>query len=359
MARQKRPGAGPSSRITRRQVLLAAYRHYELGETQAFIADEMKISPSYLAKLLRQAKERGWIRVFIDVDREIELAAAIKAKYPHLKHVEVVPTGASAPETAKSLATAMAGWFNDLLDEDEEREQPLIERVAIGGAWTHRLMVDQVVSRPNRISVGPTTLTPFRGRVDRWTASTVATQLAERLGALTPGDAAPSGGQRKGYFYNLSVDPPDGPLSALRSWYAALEKRPDYGEMLSFWQSCDVAFLSVAGLESLYEDVTERLKALDTSLEKIKAKGAVAVLANQFIDMDGRVVLLSEGVRGYELAFPLEFLQTPKRSGLDAPSTTFVLDVRGPSITHVVPNIPTITHLFTDSASATRLLNPS
>ena len=352
----KKTSPGPASRLTRRQVLLAAKRYYDLGHTQADIAADLGVSPSYVARLMKQAKDSGWVRIFIDTDRELDLAAQIMERYTNLRHVEVVPTGATPADTALSVATAMASWFNDLIERDEENDEPKIKNVAIGGAWTHRLMVEQVISRKNRISVGPTTLTPFRGKVARWTASTVATQLAERLGALTADDLPSSENGRRGYFYNLTVDPPAQPLDSLRNWYAALSERSDYQLMLDFWRHADIVLLSVAGLEFSYGDVAKRLELLDTSIEDMKSKGAKAVLANQFIDSLGQLVPLADGVPGYEPTFPIELLKDSSSSD-QASHRLVVLDARGSSVICVVPHIASITHLFLDDASATLLLS--
>lgn len=304
MTSLRKPGAGPSSRVARRDVLEAARRYYDAGETQAEIAKDLGISPSYLARLLKQAKDNGWVRVFIDTDREMELAAAIKEKYPHLRHVEVVPSGPTPEATARAIATAQAEWFNQLLDEDEASEKPKVWNVAIGGAWTHRLMVEQVVRRKNRISVGPTALTPFRGKVARWTPTTVATELALRLGALEPGQSGLAAASRTGYFYNLSVDPPTGSLSALRDWFAELRLRREYQEVAAFWDRCDVMFASAVGIDHLYQDARERLGVLGLSIEALKERGAVAVVANQFIDANGAPVPLSEHLDSLEPTFP-------------------------------------------------------
>src|SRR5690606_29748717 len=113
---------GTPSRISRRAVLEAARRHYELGDTQAQIAADMGISGSYLARLLRQAKEAGWVRFVIEADRETELAAELMHKFPSLVHVEVIPDPPDPTIRLKvmprDLGIAMAGWFNNLLDND-------------------------------------------------------------------------------------------------------------------------------------------------------------------------------------------------------------------------------------------------
>lgn len=206
----KKPGAGPSSRISRRKILEAARRFYLHGETQTAIAEDLGVSNSYLARLLKDAREQGWVKIIVDADRETELAAALMAKYPHLVHCEVVPSGPTPESTARAIGTAMAMWLDDLLDRDEESGDPQIWNVAIGGAWPHQFMVDQLVRRRNRISVGPTALTPNPGRMERHTAPMLAAKLADRWGALTAGSAV--GCENPGKFRMVDELFPDLPM---------------------------------------------------------------------------------------------------------------------------------------------------
>lgn len=344
---------GPTSRISRADILKAARRYYDLGESQTQIAAEMGISGGYLARLLKTAKESGWVRVFIDADRETELAIRMKAAFPHLEHVEVVKSSESPEAMAEAVATVTAAWFNDLLDRDDAREKREIWNVTIGGAMPHRLMVDQIVPRANRVSVGPTALTPSPARVERHTAPIVASLLALRLGALTPG-AVTSDPARRGFLYSPSaLRPPAGDIHALRAWYTALAEDSDFVEMTRFWNEADVVFLSGVSTSAIYGDVAGRLDRLGTSREAMEARGAVALIANQFVDATGNAVPLAEGVPAYEPAIPVEAMRQAVKRGRHVVFDCWGRKAKLP-VSIVSSGLCTV--LVTDTENATRML---
>ncbi len=314
--------------MTRDQVLQAAVRHFHHGESVGSLAGNLGISPAHLGRLLKAAQERGDIRVHVRTRMETDLAAELLRRYPSLRRAEVVPSTGSPEATARAIGGLAGSWLDVEIETDEEREPKKIWNVAIGGAWPHRFLVDEVGPHPNRISVGPTALTPSMGRMDRWTAPVLASWLAQRLDALTPGDRGPGSEPRTGFLYNYTVDPPRSSLAALRDWYGELAERPGYREMLDFWARCDVVFVSVVGVDWIYDDVKNRLLALGTSLGELKERGAVAVVANQFIDKDGNLVPLAEGVPSYEPAIPVETLRALSQ-GVGQEQGWVVLDAWG------------------------------
>jgi len=301
-------GLGPGSRLSRGQILDAAMRHFDLGETQASIAADLGVSASHLARLLKKAKADGWVRVFVDADREAELAAQIKQKYPKLKRVEVVPSGSTAAATARALGTVAADYLNELLDQDELLDEPQIRSIAIGGGMVHQEMVPQVARRRNRVSVGPTSLTPSLGRVGRHTAPMVARALAHRLGALVPGQRAP--GALGGSYYEAWVrpPPPSEGLKGLRRWYQELEGDPAFEVVRDFWRRLDVVFVGVVDIDWRYSDTAERLEALGTSVHALRLRGGGGFVANSCFDSSGSLVPLGPGVPGIEPAVQLDDL---------------------------------------------------
>jgi DNA-binding transcriptional regulator LsrR (DeoR family) len=292
---------GPASKLTRREILAAAHRFYVDGEKQAAIAKEMGISASYLARLLRRAREQGWVRVFIDADEEDELAAAVKLRWPHLKHVSVVRTGPTPQATAEALAERAARWFDALLDRELGSPEPRVRNIAIGGGMVMRFMVDRVQRRRTSLSVAPTALSTLPGaRVDRWTAPIVATLLAERLGLLD----AHQGGER-GHLLEARCKAPSDSLACLRGWFAGAGEDPVIQELRTFWNDLDVVFLGCVGMGSNYGDVTTRLAELGLSADDLEARGTIGVCANQFFNTRGARVDLASGVPSYEEAMPL------------------------------------------------------
>lgn len=313
---QGRRYAGMYSKLSREKVLEAAIRHYHHGESLGAIGEGLGISGSYLGRLLKAAQERGDIRVHIASRTETEMAAELLRRYPALRRAEVVPRGETPEATARAIGMLAGSWLDSEIETDEERDPKQVWNVAIGGAWPHRFLVQEVGPHPNRVSVGPTALTPASGRMDRWSAPVLATWLAQRLDALTPGDRGPVPGERTGFLYDLTADPPRSSLAALRDWYAELGERPGYREMLAFWSRCDVVFVSAVGVDHAYKDVVDRLGVLGLNIDEMKARGAVALVANQFVNAAGELVPLADGVPSYEPAIPVDTIKKIARREL-------------------------------------------
>lgn len=351
MSRAGRPG--PASRIARGDILKAARRYYDLGHSQSDIASDMGISPSYLARLLKSAKDAGWVRVFIDADRETELATRVKAAFPSLQHVEVVRSAESGMPTAEAIATAMAAWFNDHLDHDEALDEHRVWNVAIGGALPHRLLVDQIVPRRNRVSVGPTALTPSPVRVERHTAPHVAALLAHRLGALPAANEPGMSGPRRGFLFSPTLGrPPTAGVAALRTWHQALTADDDMQAMNAYWRGCDAFFVSSVSSGMLYKDVDSRLRALGVDPAELGHRGAVAMVANQFVNSQGEMVEIAPGVPSLEPVVTCDMLRACVARG-----GTVVLDRwgEGPVPSSLIAS-GICSVLFTDSQNADILL---
>lgn len=75
-----------------------------------------------------------------------------------------------------------------------------------------------------------------------------------------------------------------------------------------FWDRCDLVFVGMIGVDSAYHDVRKRLADLGLSVDSMKERGAVALIANQFVDAEGKLVPLAEGVPSYEPSIPVELL---------------------------------------------------
>lgn len=360
MSPRANPGAGPASRISRGQILEAAERFYLHGHIQADIASDLGVSASYLARLLRQAREAGWVRIFVESDRETELAAALHNRYPLLAKVEVVQSCRDFRDTAAVLAKEAAHWLDHLLDDDQAARDPKIQRIAVGGSMVHQHLVERVGRRANRISVGPTALTPTPARVERFTSPIVAARLADRLGALSPGSPDPSGAERQGYLFCPTFKPPSDNAEALRRFFAELQTDPEYLEMLRFWKQVDVAFVSAVSVEARYDDVQGRLRNLGVSNQELIDKGATALFVNQYLNEQGDLVPILEGIPSYEVAMPLETLRAiaERRPGRHQRPGYVVMDAWGErgvgaraALANGLCNV-----LFADTVAASKLL---
>jgi DNA-binding transcriptional regulator LsrR (DeoR family) len=308
VAGERSSGPGPSSRLSKRDILRAAARHYVHDQTLAEIAKEFGLSASYLGRVMRTAKERGWIQVRLAADHEAELEAQLLTRFPQLKRVTVIPTQRTKEEGARLLGTDMATWFDGLLDADEEEPDPQIWNVAIGGGMAMTAMVDAMVPRTNRISVGPTALTPELGRMGRNTALSTSVELAWKLRATGPGDRVGLESTRRGYRYGGAVEPPE-TAPELREWFARLPTRPGYAELLRFWSEVDVAFVGVTMPEWGYADTRARLAKLGTTPEDLIARGAVSSVANRLLDAHGNEVPIAPGIPSYEPVVPTQLLR--------------------------------------------------
>lgn len=218
--------------------------------------------------------------------------------------------------------------------------------------------------RRNRISVGPTALTPNPARIERYTAPVVAAKLADRLGALTPANTESQKEPRRGYLYSPTFKPPNGSLDELRRFFAELKDDPDYRAMLNFWMDIDVAFLSVSSVtpEGGYQDMRRRLEKLGMTTQDLIDRGATALVANRFLDDKGRDVPLAEGVPSYEVAMPTEAIRkTATKLVAGSTGGLVVLDAWGPpaSPAHTRFELQTANVLLCDTDVAYHVTQPA
>ena len=303
-----------TSRVSDGQILDAARRVYVEGELQKDVCKDLGISQGYLTKKLAEARERGWVRVFVDVEPQFQLASELRRAWPNLVDVLVVAgvpeTSTPALRTAAShrMAAALAGWLDRRLDD----RAASVRCVAVGGGRPARGMVDQLVQRAGGVDVVPSALSPVGGATIRHSSPLVATLLAFRLGAL---GAEPPEGRHPGQLFDLRVEPPRGSIDGMRRWFAELAGREDFRRVREAWARSDVVFTGGApltlpsGESLLYPDVAGRLAELGLDGSAIRQRGARLVFANQFVDANGKAVPLASGVPSYEPSIPLDMLR--------------------------------------------------
>ena len=88
----KKPGAGPSSRLSDQQIVYAVRRYYLERANQAEIANEFKISPSYLARLIKGAVDSGLVTLSVTSTLDDQLLSA-KAVLPTRGQLAVAVDG--------------------------------------------------------------------------------------------------------------------------------------------------------------------------------------------------------------------------------------------------------------------------
>lgn len=306
---RKKPG--PASRISQAQILDAARRYYLGDEGQSSIAKRLNVTPSYVGRLLKQARDQGLVRISIAPDPAGELAAKLLKKFPGLRHATVVMLPAEVAERdrterPKALAVAMAPVIERMIDGEFPARSP-VGAIAIGASLMCQRLVDELEIDSRQIDVGPTSLTGQAGALARLTAPTVAALLAIRLGAL--GRRSQAGAQASGRYFNLTVPPRD--LAAAGSLFADLEKSPQWQDMVEFWRRCDLVFIGVAELDFVFKD-------RDPSGEIVvaaRARGAVGVCASHFYDDAGSVVPMDDllPAHSHDPAIPWEVLRSITR----------------------------------------------
>jgi DNA-binding transcriptional regulator LsrR (DeoR family) len=101
-------------------IVEAAIMYYERNMTQNEIADEMKISRSYVSQLLNLARETKIVRFHVDVDeyslRLIREEMEFKAKWPSLKRVYIMQSE-NEEFTAANIGKFAAPYIAEMISE--------------------------------------------------------------------------------------------------------------------------------------------------------------------------------------------------------------------------------------------------
>ncbi len=338
---------GPTSRLRREDILRAAYRHFELEETQSAIAADLGISTGYLARRLKQARADGWVRFYVDVPTAEQRAAALLHRFPVLSEIEVVEAETSGGNDI-AMSQILATWLNDLLAVPAG-EPGHVRAVATGGGVVHQRMLDRILPRRDPCDVGPTALSTLSGRVPRWPASTIAAALSFRLQAR-------SAEGEFGTLFDVSLEPL-ADLDAIRAWRQT--RAAALAEMHEFWESADVVFGAATTLDHLYPERTAWLEAVGLGPAELRRQGVVGLAANQHFDATGTRVDLADGVPTIVPTIGLEQMAqkaAQRRAGNLARAVIF--KVRGDQAPAVQTLIEAgiITHLVADTEAADLLL---
>lgn len=303
MARiRQSPDTPDPAPLTRSQTLAAARRHYHGDESQAEIAAELGITPSHFSRLMRQAREAGWIRTVIAPDTDPQLARRLRERFPGLRHVEVLDISprASTQSYAHAMGTLFANFVQGLFQQGPGASR--VEAIAVGGGGAQHRMVDLLERPAHPVDVGPAHLASAGGIVTQLGASAVATLLAERFGAF---DDEP-----KARLFDLPLLTQELGRAELLEQTRELKQTPAYAAMREFWQRVDVVLKSVMPMDEMTLGQT-KLHA-DGVFRDLKAAGAIGGIGGQYFDSRGRVVPVSrtDGVVGARLGVPGEVLRS-------------------------------------------------
>lgn len=113
----KKPGAGPSSRLTKQQILRVVRRHFEDKETIISLAKALNVSSSYLSRVVKEATgPEGWIRIRVETDLDDQ----------------AVNTAAVLSTSGGQLALTVDGKQVAIVIDASTATAPQFQRVIIG-----------------------------------------------------------------------------------------------------------------------------------------------------------------------------------------------------------------------------------
>jgi len=263
----------------RQRVLIrAAKAYYEEGRTQQEIAQTLQVSRSQVSHYLRAARDMGIVQIrVVDLDqRATALEERLAERFPHLRHVRVVPHFGGNVEVARRVVgRAAAALLQDIVRPGH--------RVCIGCGRTLREMVRALRPSPQK----NVSLVQAMGSIGHEALDIDFAELTR--------DAARAFGAR------VFIIPAPAILGA-GTTQALIEGTPSIAKALQLARSSDVY---VVGLGSLESDLIYARAGLvtDAEYQHLKAIQVVGDICGRFFDLDGYPLRSSfeERVVGIEL----------------------------------------------------------
>jgi DNA-binding transcriptional regulator LsrR (DeoR family) len=250
------------------QVLEVARLYYEQNKTQNEIANRLSVSRSTISRMLKLARERGYIRtVVVGPSSEAEhLEAWFRDRFK-LQHVVIVPGRGNSPELLESVGQTAASYLDYIIPDDAV--------LTVAGGRTLLSISRQLrpAYRPN-VRVVPTMGGWVGGSAI--SANEAVREMATRWQAQAEILFAPAivsdGMARRALLREASID-------------LTLKKA----------RSATIACVSVAGIEPAlngvprpYESSSGRIPQED--LNKLLELGAVGETCAQFFDIHGNPI---------------------------------------------------------------------
>lgn len=297
-------------------------RHYLHEESLSSIALELGLSRFKVARLVREARERGIVQISLATPENVDLAASdrIKSRWPHLAECIVIPTPSEGGPA--SLRNALATAAAELIMERVTAED------IFGLACGHT--VNEAAARIRRLPA--CTIVQLTGVTSHGTMGDSSIRTMQRVAALSRGRSFP--------IYAPAV------LES-RQVVQALSREPGISAALSRSPQLTIALVTVGawrdGESTLYAACPPDLRA------RVKREGAVAELMGHLLDADGRVVGSEFSERC--LIAPLDDLRAVKNLVLVVGGQGRVDALRA------VLNARLVTQLITDSRTADGLLD--
>jgi DNA-binding transcriptional regulator LsrR (DeoR family) len=248
----------------RSQLLFQVARaYYEQDQTQEEIARSLGVSRSQVSHYLRQAREAGIVQIrVVDPDRRAtDLEARLRACFPHLREVRVVPTFSQRADLIRKVVGRAAA---ELLQEVVAPGH----RVCIGAGRTLREMVHALRHKP----VANVVLTQAMGSIGHQALDVDFAELARE---------AAKAFRAQVFIIHAPAILPEGTTAE------AILATPPVAEAL---QLARTAHIYMVGLGSLESDLIYARAGLIPSaeMEVLQALPVAGDICGRFFDLEGR-----------------------------------------------------------------------
>lgn len=303
------------------QLLEVGRRHYVEDESLSSIAQGLGLSRFKIARMAREARERGLVKISLQVPDLVDLEASqmVRRAWPALRECIVVPTPPSdGPLTVRG---AIASAAADLL----------MERVTVDDVFGLACgrTVNEAAARISRLPA--CTIVQLTGVTSQDAVGDSSIRSMQRVAALSRGRSFP-------IYAPVVLESPE--------VVQALSREPGIAAAKSRLNQLTVALVTVGawreGESTLYSACPPALRS------HVSAEGAVAELAGHLLNADGQVV--GRGFTERCLVAPLAAIQGARLSVLAAAGRGRVAAIAA------VLNAGVVTSLVTDADTAALLI---
>jgi len=238
------------------------------------IAKIINVSPTQVANLLREAKQKRIVDIKVNLPHLRVLQEKLRSKYHHLREVIVVPGDAEVRVVLQNLVAATAEYFDASVTKGAT--------VALGGGYLMYNLVNALPTKVRDIHVYAGATVGRGPTVFHIDPIVVATSLWAKSGHL-PGRA-----------HYITVTPREGSRRDVQRYYRDLRKESHVRTLMDEVSEVDWVFASVGGLnadegyvsatESFTRNLLDEMKFDDSELRK---EGVVGDIIYSFFNESG------------------------------------------------------------------------
>lgn len=271
-------------------VYRVARLYHEEGLRKNKIAKVIGVTPPHVANLLKEAKERGIVKIKIELPHLTVLQEKLKSKFG-LRNVIVIPYEMDTPVLLKQLGQAAAQYFEKNVLEGKS--------VALGGGYLMYEMLAALPQRKRDIDIYPAAVIgrgPTIDHIDPMILVALLWAKSERV----PGRA---------HYVTVTTLDRLGTRSEIQKHYKLLRRRTLVRDLLEAMARVDFVFASigalnpddkyVAAMQFASKNLLNEMKFDESEINKLRQDGVVGDIAYSFFNAEGR------GTPRYDLAASL------------------------------------------------------